>query len=284
MTMRMTMTRRAALCCAALLGASQALAAGYECLVEASQTVELRTAVDGLIDKVHVQRADRVRRGQPLVELESRVETVAVEAARFRAEMKGQIATAQSRVTYARKKFARAAELQRDNIVSAQSADEADAELKLAQAELLAGEEARTMAQIEYRRALAQLALRTLHSPFDGVVVERMLNPGDLAESGSGRKPVLLLARIDPLHVDVALPDRLFGKVAAGDRMVVTVRGPGGRYDAKVRFVDRVVDAASGTFQARLDLPNRDGSVPSGIRCTADFDPPRSAELAGKLP
>jgi RND family efflux transporter MFP subunit len=261
--------------CAALLGTSWAHAAGYECLVEPSQTVELRTAVDGLIDKVNVRRADTVRKGQPLVELQSRAEIVAVESARFRAEMTGQIATARSRVAYAGKKFARADELQREKMVSAQSADEANAELQLAQAELLAGTENRDLARIEHKRAVEQLALRTLRSPFDGIVVERMLNPGDLAESGSGRKPVLLLAQIDPLHVDVALPDELFGKVRAGDKMAVTVRGPGGRYTAKVQFVDRVVDAASGTFLARLELPNRDGRIPSGLRCMADFDPSR---------
>lgn len=269
--------------CAVLCSPLLAGAAGFECLVEPSQTVELRTAVDGLIDKVHVQRADRVRKGQPLVELESRAETVALESARFRSEMQGQIATAQSRVVYAEKKFARSDKLQRSDMVSAQSADEANAELRLAQAELLAATEARDLARIEYERAREQFALRTLRSPFDGVVVERMLNPGDLAESGSGRQPALKLAQIDPLRVDVALPDQLFGKVAAGEKMAVVLQGPGGRYGAKVRFVDRVVEAASGTFLARLELPNRDGRIPSGVRCVADFDPPR-ANAAKALP
>ena len=43
-----------------------------------------------------------------------------------------------------------------------------------------------------------------------------MLNPGDLAESGSGRKPVLKVAQIDPLRVDVVLPAALFGQVKPG--------------------------------------------------------------------
>jgi multidrug efflux pump subunit AcrA (membrane-fusion protein) len=72
--------------CVALLGTSLAHSAGFECLVEPSQTVELRTAVDGLIDKVNVRRADIVRKGQALVELQSRTEIVAVESARFRSE------------------------------------------------------------------------------------------------------------------------------------------------------------------------------------------------------
>ena len=55
------------------------------------------------------------------------------------------------------------------------------------------------------------MALRTLASPFNGVVVDRLLNPGDLAESGSGRKLVLKVAQIDPMKVDVVLPAALFG-------------------------------------------------------------------------
>lgn len=258
-----------------LCAPSWAGAAGFECLVEPMQTVELRTAVDGLIEKVHVDRADTVHRGQALVELQSRAEVVGVESARYRAEMTGQIATAQSRVAYAKKKFARADELQRERVVTAQAADEADAELRLAQAELQAAMESRELARIEHRRAVEQLALRTLRSPFDGVVVNRLLNPGDLAESGSGRRAVLTLAQIDPLRVDVALPVRLLGSVQAGQRMVVTLQGSAGRIVAPVRFVDKVVDAASGTFVARLELPNRDGQIASGVRCTADFDPPR---------
>jgi RND family efflux transporter MFP subunit len=264
-----------------LLGAPLlAQAAAYECLLEPSQVVELRTSVEGLIERIHVQRADRVRKGQVLVELESRAERSAVEAARYRAAMQGQIVTAQSRIGYAKKKFARADELQREKMVSAQAADEAHAELLLAQAELQAAQENRELARIEHQRAVAQLALRTLNSPFDGVVVERMLNPGDLAESGSGRKPVLKLAQIDPLGVDVVLPSALFGAVQSGDRMVVLLQGPGGRHLAKVKYVDRVIDAASGTFVVRLELPNREGKIPSGARCQADFDPPRAVDMA----
>ncbi len=257
-----------------------ALAAGYECLLEPSQVVELRTSVEGLIEKVHVQRADRIRKGQVLVELDSRAERAAVEAARYRSEMQGQIVTAKSRIAFAEKKFARAEELQREKMVSAQAADEAKAELLLAQAELQVAQEGRELARIEYQRAVAQLALRTLNGPFDGVVVDRMLNPGDLAESGTGRKAVLKLAQIDPLHVDVVLPGALFGQVVAGDRMAIRLQRPGARQLAKVKFVDRVIDAASGTFVARLELPNREGKIPSGGRCQADFDPPRGDDFA----
>jgi multidrug efflux pump subunit AcrA (membrane-fusion protein) len=46
----------------------------------------------------------------------------------------------------------------------------------------------------------------------------------------------------------------------------------GGSYDAQVTVVDRVVDAASGTFGVRLALPNPDHRIPAGIRCQIEFD------------
>jgi RND family efflux transporter MFP subunit len=260
------------LCVPVLAGAAPPVAAVYECLIEPSQVVELRTTVEGLIDKVNVRRGDSVRRGQVLAELQSRAEKLAVASAKFRAGMEGQIDTSQSRIAYATKKLARAEELHRQNMVSAQSRDDADAELRLANAELKAAMENRDLARIEQQRAEEQLAMRTLVSPFDGVVIDRLLNPGDLAESGSGRKAVLKLAQIDPLRVDIILPGALFGKIRAGARVVVLPQGDAVRHSATVSMVDKVVDAASGTLVARVDLPNRDGKIPSGVRCRAEFD------------
>jgi RND family efflux transporter MFP subunit len=257
-----------------------AAAAGFECLIEPSQVVELRAAVDGVIAAVHAQRGDVLRKGQVLVELQSDAERVAVESARYRAQMEGQVVAARNRVDYATKKLARMTELQQKSFISAQARDEAEAESRLAESELQIATENRELAKIEHRRAQEQLALRTLASPFNGVVVDRLLNPGDLAESGSGRKPVLKVAQIDPLKVDIVLPAALFGRVKVGQRAsVVSVVG-GARYAATVKMVDRVIDAASGTFVARLELPNPQLLIPGGSRCSAEFDgvPARLAE------
>jgi hypothetical protein len=45
----------------------------------------------------------------------------------------------------------------------------------------------------------------------------------------------------------------------------------GGRYSATVKVVDRVIDAASGTFGVRLELPNRQRAIPAGARCRVRF-------------
>ena len=45
----------------------------------------------------------------------------------------------------------------------------------------------------------------------------------------------------------------------------------GGSYSAVVKVVDRVIDAASGTFGVRLELPNRERKIPAGVRCRVRF-------------
>lgn len=257
------------------LGAGAAHAQGsgeFDCLMEPSQVVEVRSAVDGLIANVHVRRGDTIRKGQALVELQSAAERASVELARYRAQMEGQIASARNRVQYANAKLARLNELQQGNFASAQTRDEADAERKLAESELKSALENRELAQIEHKRAQEQLALRTLVAPFNGVVLDRMLHPGDLAEAGSGRRPVLKVAQIDPLKVDIVVPAALIGSVRPGAKATVTPRGVAGRHVATVSAVDKVVDAASGTFVVRLDLPNPTGAIPGGLRCTAAIE------------
>ncbi|HLL18320.1 MAG TPA: efflux RND transporter periplasmic adaptor subunit [Rubrivivax sp.] len=256
---------------AALVLATQGVGA-YECLLEPWQVVEVRSAVDGIIASIAVQRGDTIRPRQPLVVLSSEPERAAIEAARYRVKMDGQIAAARNRIDYATKKLERLENLQKGNYASVQSRDESDAEKRLAESELQSAMESREMARLELRRAEEVLAMRTMVAPFAGVVLDRMLNPGDLAESGSGRKPVLKVAQIDPLRADVALPAALFGSVKPGAKGSVAVAIGNTRYPATVRSVDRVIDSASGTFVARLEVPNPSGQAPAGGRCVATID------------
>ena len=64
----------------------------------------------------------------------------------------------------------------------------------------------------------------------------------------------------------------LLGKITTSMRAEVQPEAPmGGSYTATVTVVDRVVDAASGTFGVRLELPNRDYRLPAGLKCKVRF-------------
>jgi multidrug efflux pump subunit AcrA (membrane-fusion protein) len=44
-----------------------------------------------------------------------------------------------------------------------------------------------------------------------------------------------------------------------------------GTYSARITVIDRVIDAASGTFRIRLELPNPKNEIPAGLRCKVKF-------------
>lgn len=256
---------------AASLMTSVAQARSFDCLIEPMQVVEVRSPVEGVIEKIHVERGDRVKKGRKLFELESRVEQSTLEMAKHRSEMVGRLTTARSRLDYATKKLARAQELLDQHFVSEQTRDEAQAEWRLAESELKDALENQEQAKLEWRRAAEALRQRSAYSPFDGVVMDRMLNVGELAEAGTGRKPVMKLAQIDPLRVEVVLPQAAFGRILKGAKVTVIPEGVGVERQATVRVVDRVIDAASGMFGVQLELPNPKGAIPGGIHCTVEF-------------
>lgn len=246
-------------------------AAAFDCLLEPRQVVELRSPVEGLIDKVHVERGGTVRKGQVLVELSTAVERATLALAAHRAEMSGRLESARNRVAFSKAKMARASQLVSDSFISTQARDEAHTELRLAESELKDAEENQQQAQLELRRTTELLEQRLLRSPFDGYVVDRLLNPGDLAESGTGRRPLLKLAQLDPLRVEVVLPQSAYGRITPGSQARVSVEGQPQPLAASVKVVDRVIDAASGLFGVRLELPNPGQRIPSGARCSIEF-------------
>jgi membrane fusion protein, heavy metal efflux system len=234
------------------------------CLVEPSIVVDVSSPVAGLLDRVAVERGDIVSKGQLVASLESRVERASVELALTKLKNDAEIRSAQSNEDFARKKHARNENLHRDGVVSAQVREHAETEAVLAVEKLKQTKEARAITEQEVHLARSQLSLKTISSPISGMVVERYLSAGERADE----KPILKIAQIDPLRVEAILPASMYGKVKAGMMAKVTpeLQGEQGR-NASITLVDKVIDPASNTFRVRLELGNKDYSLPSGVRC-----------------
>lgn len=241
--------------------------AEHECVIQPRQILEIRSPVDGLIQRVHVDRGQTVRRGQLLATLDDSVERVAAEGARHRAGMMGAVQAGESRVTATSRKLERVQELIASKFLSAQALDDAQNEKRLAEAELVEARDARRLAEIEFNRQNAIIQLKSIRSPVNGVVVERLLNAGELSEAGVGRRAILKIAEIDVLHVEALLPAEAWSQVKVGLAGEVQPAIGGGTHRARVAVVDRILDVGSGTFGVRLELPNPGHAIPAGTRC-----------------
>jgi len=217
---------------------------GYECLMEPAVEMGLGSSVAGIISSIKVDRGSAVEKGQILVKLQAAAELAAIRLAKAKLE-------------FGRRKVIRTEELFKEKFTSEYSVDEAVTEAKLTEVELA---QARTL-----------LGLKTLKSPISGIVLERLAEVGEFVADDE----ILRIAQLDPLYVEVIMPLEKLNVVAQGMQATVYPGEPvGGEYMAKVITVDQVLDAASGTFGVRLELPNPGAKLPAGLRCKVKFPQP----------
>ena len=248
-----------------------------DCVIEPNTVVDLASAVEGIVQTLAVARGDVVERNQVLVTLDSGVERAAVDYARARAEASAQVRAGEVNASFAQRRAGRVGVLYEQKVVSSDQMDEATTQTRLTRAQAEQAAENQTLAQLELRQAQENLARHIIRSPIRGVVVQDYLSPGESVKD----KPILRLAEIDPLRVEVIVPVAFFGAIQPGQSATVRPEAPReGSLQAKVTIVDRVADAASGTFRVRLSLPNSDYSVPSGLKCRVQFGPALAARPA----
>jgi RND family efflux transporter MFP subunit len=242
----------------------------FECVIEPQQIVRLASPVVGVIARLDVDRGDIVHQDQIVGKLEDGVEAARLALARARATNEYIIRTAEARLRFLRRKHARLNALYGKNVGSLAALEEAETEADVAEQQLRDAEINQVFAQLEVRNAEEVLNQRTVRSPINGVVVERLLVPGEYRNEQS---PILTLAQIDPLRVEVFVPTSYFGQIHTGSKAIVRPEDPiGGSHTATTTVVDQVLDAASSTFGVRLALPNPGLRLPAGIRCKVLFE------------
>ena len=241
----------------------------FEGLIEPFELVNVGTPVEGVVENVSVERSALVEKGEPLVQLESSVENTVVKRAMVLAAVEGELELERERLAFAERMHNRVEELFQGEAISAEKRDEAATEVSLARARLQKAKENRALAILDMERAKAMLNRRTIKSPIAGVVVERFVSPGEFVDS----KPLLKLAQMDPLRVEVILPASMLNSIKPGMKAQITPEtDEESHYTATVSIVDRVIDPASGTFGVRLELPNPDYRLPGGLKCQVFFD------------
>jgi RND family efflux transporter MFP subunit len=251
-------------------------------VIEPQQVVKLASPVVGVIARLDVDRGDVVHQGQIVGKLEDGVEAAMLALAHARATNESAIKSAEARLLFLRSKYRRQNELHGKAIAALATLEEAEAEANVAAQQLNEAKLNMELAQLEVQHSEQVVNQRTLRSPIDGVVVERLLVPGEYRNE---QTPILNLAQIDPLRVEVFLPTAYYGQIRTGSKALVRPEQPiGGVYTATITVVDHVLDAASGTFGVRLALPNPDLKLPAGIGCKVSFELLANGRIPKMLP
>ena len=241
----------------------------FDCVIEPQQTVKLSSAVSGVIREVTVDRGAAVKGGQVVARLEAGVEEANLALAQAKASSDATIKSAEAKLDFLQRKHVRTEELVAKNVATTATYEENLANARMAEQDLRIAQLNAQIAQLEVNQSRAVVEQRVLRALFDGIVTEVLLHPGEYRNDQS---PVLTLAQVDPLRVEVFVPTRFYNQIRNQASAVIEPEAPiGGTYSATVTVVDRVLDAASGTFGVRLKLPNPEHLLPAGLKCKIRF-------------
>ena len=204
--------------------------------LRSDESVTLRPEVAGRISVIAFQEGQRVTKGALLVRLDAAVP-------------EAEVAQARANLTLAKSKFDRAVDLAQRNFISGQAKDEAENNLKVADAALQVAE--------------AKLAKTEIRAPFTGMIGLRGVSVGDYVKEGAD---LVNLESIDTLKVDFRVPETYLKQVQVGQSLAVILDAiPGKTFDGKVFAVNPLFDAAGRSIVIRAVVRNTDTALRPGM-------------------
>jgi RND family efflux transporter MFP subunit len=240
-----------------------------DCVINPHKVFDLGSSVRGVLQTVHVERSDFVEQGQIVAELDAEVERAAVAVAEARADITSEMLLSQINLEFDQRREARISNLYANDSVSIQNKEDAELAAGLSTHRLQEASERDKIRKLELWRARELLGQKEIRSPASGFVLKTFKSAGEYVED----QPVVRIAQLDRLNVEVIAPMDLFGKIQVGMTAQVYPETQDGRpRTAEVAIVDPMGDVASGTFGIRLNLPNDDYATPAGVKCQLAFD------------
>jgi RND family efflux transporter MFP subunit len=231
--------------------------------------------VNGYVEKWFVDIGDHVSNGQTL----ALIETPELDAELVASRAKLNAAQAEVNAKQANDDFAKSTyERWRSSpqgVVSEQERQSKKAASVAADSELMASKAQVALDQADVDRLTSLTEFKEVKAPFDGTIVERDIDIGDLvtAGSGSGMSALYRVARNDPMRVFVNVPQSAADDLLTDDaRASITVGGDARRhYDGKVARTSRAINRQSRTLRVEIDLPNSDSRLVPGLYVEVSF-------------
>ena len=239
--------------------------------------------VNGYVAKWFADIGDNVTAGQTL----AIIDTPEVDAELLAAKAKLNSAIAQVAVKQARADFAVTTDQRwRESpkgVVSDQERESKKAGSAEALAELNAAHAQVMLQQADVDRLTALTQFKEVKAPFDGTIVQRQIDIGNLVTAGSTANTTSLyrLSENSPMRIFVYAPQSVAHRLMkAGTSAVITSADiPGMRLEGKVARTARAINPQSRTIRIEIDVPNSDRSLVPGMYVQADFELTGGAQI-----
>ncbi len=210
--------------------------------LKAANRVIIAAKVLATIEEITVRAGDKVEANDLLV----RLDDADLQARRRQAEQA--VVAAEATYSEAKREFDRIKALFEQSAVARADYDRAQRTLTVADADRRRAEEA-------LKEALVMLSYTQIRAPKSGRVVDRLAEPGDLAQPG---KPLLILYDAASLRVEAPVPETLAMKLKVGESLRIRIDALDQEFESPIVEIVPQADAPSRSFLVKVSLPKRD--------------------------
>jgi membrane fusion protein, multidrug efflux system len=221
--------------------------------VQALNTVQLRSRVDGALDQVNFQEGQQVKKDDVLATIDPRLFQAALDQA------KAKKAQDEAQLVSDLKDLERSRQLSEQRFASQQSVDQLTAKVGVDHALVAADEAAISTAQ-------TNLSYTTITAPFPGRIGLRSVDPGNLVRANDTAF-IATLTQQHPIALVFTLPEAQLSSVRdaqrAGPVKVIAYDQDGKKAIAtgKLAVIDNLVDQATGTIRLKALFDNTDDAL-----------------------
>lgn len=217
---------------------------------------EIKSEYGGVVARVYVNDWAQVRKGDPLLKVDTREGEVLLLKAKAALEMAkaGQL-EAEAAVARADREYDRAIKLQESGLLTRQGMDDTRTQKEAAAARIAAAKAQVTAAGEDVAHATTRLSKAVIRSPFDGSVAERLVNAGDLV--GEMQKVVFRLVDNRLLELTASVPSTEMAALSVGQPVRFSSDAfPGREFDGKVAHINPSVSPGDRSVRVIAEVPN----------------------------
>jgi len=217
---------------------------------------EIKPEYGGVVAQVYVNDWAKVRKGDPLLKVDTREGEVLLLKAKAALEMAkaGQL-EAEAAVARADREYDRAVKLQESGLLTRQGMDDARTQKEAAAARIAAARAQVAIAGEDVAHATTRLSKAVIRSPFDGTVAERLVNAGDLV--GEMQKVVFRLVDNRLLELTVSVPSTEMAALRVGQPVRFSTDAfPGREFDGTVAHINPLVSPGDRSVRVIAEVRN----------------------------
>jgi RND family efflux transporter MFP subunit len=223
--------------------------------IEAVKSANISTRMMGYVDKIYVGVGDKVRDGQLLMSVNN------ADVSAQLAQVNAGITEAEAAYKNAEKDYNRFTTLFQENSASQKELDDITANYNMAKARLESAKQVRNGVN-------AQMGYANIRAPFDGVVTNKFIDAGDMANPGM---PLLEVESPSKYQVLAMVPESEILAVKNDSEVTVQIKAMNKNIKGKVTEVSTSSKNTGGQYLVKVILDKTDAQILSGMYATVQF-------------